>query len=121
MLANILVGLRLIKNPTSVKLYDGFMVQIIINGYNNIVSIYNQLENKQLPQARWYAWAIALIMGLNFISPSYCMASNEMFEIGTSLTGEQLPLGQEDAASPVSEGARGSRLAGGRLCVCSGR
>ena len=113
LLANILVGLRLIKKPTSIKLYDGFMVQIIINGYNNIVNIYNQLENKQLPQARWYVWAIALIMGLNFISPSYCMASNEMFEIGTSLTGEQLPLDQEDAASPVSEGARGSRLARG--------
>ena len=90
------------------------MVQIIINGYNNIVTIYDQLKNKQLPQARWYAWAIALIMGLNFISPSYCMASSEMPQIDASLTGEQQPpAGGQGNHSPVAEGARGSRLGQG--------
>lgn len=73
LLTNILIGLGLIKKATSVKLYDGFMVQIIINGYTNIITIYNQLKNNQLPKVGWYACIIALFMGLNFISPSYCM------------------------------------------------
>ena len=114
LLANVLVGLRLIKKSTSVKLYDGFMVQIIINGYNNIIIIYDQLKNKQLPKARWYAWAIALIMGLNFISPSYCMATSERPQIDASLTGEGQPsAGGQGPHSPVAEGARGSRLGQG--------
>lgn len=51
LLANIFIGLRLIKKATSVKPYDGFMVQIIINGYDNILTIYDQLKEKQLPKA----------------------------------------------------------------------
>ena len=109
LLTNILIGLRLIKKSISVKLYDGFMVQIIINGYNNIVTIYDQLKNKQLPKAGWYAWIIALFMGLNFISPSYCMPSSVAPEIDASLTGEQQSSVGQGSNAPVAEGARGSR------------
>ena len=112
LLANLFIGLRLIKktNGTSVKLYDGFMVQIIINGYDNILTIYDQLKNKQLPKARWYTWIIAVCMGLNFISPSYCMASSVAPEVDTSFTGEQQSPVRQGSDGLVAEGAGGSRL-----------
>jgi len=110
LLINTLIGLRLIKKSISVKLYDGFMVQIIINGYTNITKVYTQLKNNQLPKAGWYAWTIALFMGLNFISPSYCMPSSVAPEIDDSLTGEQQPRVEQGSNTPIGEGARGSRL-----------
>ena len=102
LLTNVLVGLRLIKVSGSVKLYNGFMVQIILNGYNNILTIYSQFKNKELPKAGWYAWAIALVMGLNFISPSYCM-SLEGPIIDASLAGEQSIEREDGEASPTGE------------------
>lgn len=100
---NISIGLRLIKVSGSVKLYNGFMVQIIINGYNNVITIYDQFQNDKLPKASRYAWAIALIMGLHFTSPSYCMAaSNDVPEIDYSLAGKQ-PYDLDGEASPTGE------------------
>ena len=46
---NILIGLRLIKVSESLKLHDGFTVQIIKHGYDNINTLYNQLKNKTMP------------------------------------------------------------------------
>ena len=102
---NVLIGLRLIKASASVKLHtSGFIGQIIINGYTNIVTIYDQLKNKRLPKAGWYAWAIALIMGLNFTSPSYCMAStDEGPVIDGSLSGGQPAGPAEGVGSPTGE------------------
>lgn len=58
---NVLVGLRLMEASASVKLPDsGFIGKIIINGVNNITTIYDQLKNKHLPKATMYAWAIPL-------------------------------------------------------------
>ena len=108
LICNILIGLRLIKASASVKLYHGFTVQIIQHGYNNIFIIYNQLINKQLPKASWYAWAIVLTMGLTFISPCYAMESTggEVI-IDASLTGEQQRSTPTNSAvdSAVGEGA----------------
>ena len=103
---NVLIGLRLIKVSGSVKLHtSGFIGQIFINGYNNIVTIYNQFKNKQLPKAGRYSWAIALIMGLNFTSPSYCMSGIETTsaEIDASLTGEGQHPREDEEASPTGE------------------
>lgn len=114
LICNILIGLRLIKASASVKLYHGFTVQIIQHGYNNIFIIYNQLINKQLPKASWYAWAIALTMGLTFISPCYAMESTggEVI-IDASLTGEQQRSAPTHTAvdSAVGEGATLQRSA----------
>lgn len=96
LVTNVLIGLRLIKASASVKLHSsGFIGQIIINGYHNIVTIYDQLKNKQLPKATWYAWAITLTMGVTFISPCYAMEPQHIDapeidapEIDTSLTGD---------------------------------
>lgn len=104
LLTNVLVGLRLIKVSGSVKLYNGFVFQIIINGYSNILTIYNQFKKKQLPKAGWYAWAIALTMGLNFISPSYCMSlEGPIIDGSLTLTGERQPPEEQDVSSPVGE------------------
>lgn len=74
LLANLLIGLRLIKVSAYVTLKHGFIVQIMKHAYNNIAQIYVQLKKGQLPKATWYAWAMVLIMGLVFTSPSYAMS-----------------------------------------------
>lgn len=112
LLSNLLIGLRLLKASASVKLHNGFMVQIIEHGYNNIRTIYNQLKTKQLPKACWHAWVITLTMGVTFISPCYAMTSvihGGEFAIDASLAGEQ---GEDiGAAAAVAEGTGGSRSA----------
>lgn len=76
LITNVLIGLRLIKTSASVKLETSFMLQIIKHGYSNIITIYEQLKNKHLPKATWYAWAMVLTIGLVFTSPSYAMSPN---------------------------------------------
>lgn len=98
---NILIGLRLIKVSESLKLHDGFTVQIIKHGYDNITTLYNQLKNKTMPKATWYAWVITLITGLAFSSPSYCMASDTSGGLNASLDGQ---------VKPEREGAAGTRI-----------
>ncbi len=109
---NILIGLRLIKVSESVKLHDGFMVQIIKHGYDNITTLYNQLKNKTVPKATWYAWVITLITGLTFSSPSYCMAPDTSGGpmIDASLDGQGKPELEEGVSSPISEGAAATRI-----------
>ena len=103
LLTNVLIGFRLIEASASVKLHtSGFIGQIIINGYSNIITIYDQLQNNQLPKAGMCAWAIALIMGLNSTSPSYCMG-NEGPVIDESLTGEQFYEREDRVSSPTGE------------------
>nr|YP_010437049.1 hypothetical protein NQY40_mgp33 [Ulva meridionalis]UTA96523.1 hypothetical protein [Ulva meridionalis]UTA96581.1 hypothetical protein [Ulva meridionalis]UTA96634.1 hypothetical protein [Ulva meridionalis]UTA96686.1 hypothetical protein [Ulva meridionalis]UTA96749.1 hypothetical protein [Ulva meridionalis] len=103
LLTNVLIGFRLIDASASVKLHHGFMVQIIINGYSNIITIYDQLKNNKLPKAGWYAWMIALIMGLNSTSSSYCISSIDGPIIDASLTGEQFYERDNEEASPTAE------------------
>ena len=76
LITNVLIGLRLIKTSASVKLETSFMLLIIKQGYSNIITIYEQLKNKHLPKATWYAWAMVLTIGLVFTSPSYAMSPN---------------------------------------------
>lgn len=103
---NVLIGLRLIEASASVQLHSsGFIGQIIINGYNNIATIYDQLKNKHLPKATWYAWAITLTMGVTFISPCYAIEPQRIDapEIDASLTGERQPPEEQGVSSPTGE------------------
>nr|YP_010437050.1 hypothetical protein NQY40_mgp32 [Ulva meridionalis]UTA96524.1 hypothetical protein [Ulva meridionalis]UTA96582.1 hypothetical protein [Ulva meridionalis]UTA96635.1 hypothetical protein [Ulva meridionalis]UTA96687.1 hypothetical protein [Ulva meridionalis]UTA96750.1 hypothetical protein [Ulva meridionalis] len=118
LLTNVLIGLRLIKASASIELHNGFMIQIVKYGFNNVATIYGQLKNKQLPKATWYAWAIALMMGVTLTSPAYASHENYASTDGRSTTGVSFTVsgsGTQPSGSgegeAVPEGAAGSRSA----------
>jgi hypothetical protein len=81
------------------------MLQIVKHGYSNITIIYGQLKNKQLPKPTWYAWGIALTMGVTLISPAYAgeTSTDGASTMGFSGSGAQ-PSGTGEG-SGVTEGA----------------
>lgn len=115
---NVLIGLRLIKVAASVKLETSFMLQIVKHGYSNITTIYDQLKNKHLPKATWYAWVITLMMGVTLISPAYASHENYASTDGQSTTGINNSFSESGSGTQpsgsgegeaVPEGATGSR------------
>lgn len=86
------------------------MLQIVKHGYSNITTIYGQLKNQQLPKATWYAWVIALTMGVTLVSPAYAGDPSTDGASTMSFSGTGTQPSDTPEPSPVPEGAAGSRF-----------